>query len=47
MWFHQQPKEVQDQLNEIFQEYKRQVDFNRFISLAKNRAERLRDQWER
>lgn len=47
MWFHQQPPEVQQQLNDMFQEYKRQVDFNRFIALAKGRQERMQRQWER
>lgn len=46
-WFHQQPPEIQKALNEMFQEYKRQVDYDRFIGMAKSRQERKRDTWER
>lgn len=49
-WFNKQPQYIQRQLNNIFQEYKRQVDYNRFMSLAKNRQERIErtnTEWER
>lgn len=46
-WFHKQPKHIQRQLNEIFQEYKRQVDYNRFMEMAKSRQEQLTQREEK
>lgn len=51
-WFNKQPANIQRQLNALFQEYKRQIDYDRFISTAKARQEyrekrRSDSEWER
>lgn len=40
-WLHSQPKHIQDELNKLFQDYKKLVDYNRFMDIAKEYRESI------